>query len=1530
MKTEKTKADKMRRTRSLMALAAVLAALCALAGEFGDRVARAQSGAAGVRVAFVSDRDGNNEIYAMNADGSNQTRLTDNMSANGASLTTEVTVNGAVAPGEEVVVTATAGTTGPTTYPTLKAAFDAINAGTHQGAITVGIVSDTTEGTTPATLNGSGAGSASYTSVLVRPVSDGISVSGNPAGGFGVIQLNGASNVTIDGDNPDTPGTNRNLTVRNTATNTTTFTSVVRIALAPLGATTANNDTIKNLNVVGSATGRNVSGASSGAGSENTTYGILANAGGSTGLTTEPAAITSVTTTISGSATAANLLIQNNSVSTAGRAIAVQGSGSATTVFPGLMIKDNLIGNPTAGAVDQVYASDIVVSGTADGVISGNTCYLEGFIANVVSVANQAISAGVLSANTTVTIEKNKVARVHNNAPDTWPAIGINLGGGNNHVVQNNFVSDIRNSQVAGNGGGGATFGAYGIRAASGTGHKVYHNSVNLFGTIPGAISTDLTAAFIIVTTGQTGMDVRNNIFSNQLTGGNPTATNTRHAVIYLPSGATSAMNLTLNNNAYLQGPSVTGALSLLAKVGLTQGTGQFFAADFDAGATTPAPNLRSYTSTLSGAGTNDNASTAVVISPPFTSDTDLHIPDGTISPLESGGAAVGLTSDIDGQTRPGPPGSVKGGGTAPDMGADEFDGVNGPFPTPTPTQHQLSVGKTGAGGGTVTSSPAGIDCGPNCSAMFDGGTSVTLSATSDSNSTFNGWTGDGTDNGDGTRTVTMSQARSVTATFNANQTVTFTSTAPSTAASADTYTPAAQGGGSGQPVTFGASGACSYSGGTVTMTSIGTCTVTADQAGDTGYNAAPQATQVFSVGQGTPNFTFSLASLPAKTYEDAPFSVVSYASTNSTGAITFALGAGSVGCSVTSAGQVTITGAATGTSKCIIKASLAADTNYNSAGPVSQSFNISRATPSFSGLSGPTITYGGGPTSLGGTIAAGPLIPTGSVSITVNGVTQTAAISPATGAFSSGFSTQAFNANTSGYTITYSYAQTTDFNGATNNSNALTVNRATGTVSINNIPGTAVYGYGFTPTFTTNSNGATSASSLTPGTCMVGSGEVSFVGVGTCQLQASVAVGTNHTAATGAVQSFTINRRATTITYTGATSGQYSDCTPVSAILTDAGSNTPIVGASVTLTIGTQSTTAVTGSNGEASGSIQLDQPPGNVSAGASFAGSPIYLGSSTPAIPFTIQAENAQPLPGSAINTSSNFFWATGSSSSTATLTLSATIQDVSDSCRGDIRKARITFAIRNADGSTTPITGAMNLPVGLVNANDLSVGTATAIVHYNIGSANAASLDVAVLVGGSYFRNNPIDDTVVTVAKPLTSSFIVGGGSLANDMSSGFLAAAADINLQNQPAYPTVFSFNVKYNNSGTNPQGGADITVRSYNKPNGMIDKDGSGNPVLHVYKIKSSAIAALGVTPGNPAEASFSSKANIVDITDPLAPISVDGGATLQITMTDYSTTTPDTIGITVQNKAGGLWYSSLWVVNKTRERSLVSGTISVR
>lgn len=68
-------------------------------------------------------------------------------------------------------------------------------------------------------------------------------------------------------------------------------------------------------------------------------------------------------------------------------------------------------------------------------------------------------------------------------------------------------------------------------------------------------------------------------------------------------------------------------------------------------------------------------------------------------------------------------------------------------------------------GSGSVTSSPAGINCGSSCTESVPGGSSVTLSATPDSGASFIGWSGAcaGTST---TCTVAMSQYREVAATF--------------------------------------------------------------------------------------------------------------------------------------------------------------------------------------------------------------------------------------------------------------------------------------------------------------------------------------------------------------------------------------------------------------------------------------------------------------------------------------------------------------------------------------------------------------------------------------------------------------------------------------------------------------------------------------------------------------------------------------------------------------------------------------------
>jgi hypothetical protein len=97
-------------------------------------------------------------------------------------------------------------------------------------------------------------------------------------------------------------------------------------------------------------------------------------------------------------------------------------------------------------------------------------------------------------------------------------------------------------------------------------------------------------------------------------------------------------------------------------------------------------------------------------------------------------------------------------------MGEDKA--VTATFDLEPPSEFALTVSVAGSGSGSVTSSPAGINCGIDCSEAFAAGTEVTLTATPTSGSAFAGWSGDC--GGTGVCKVTMSQARSVTAMFTA------------------------------------------------------------------------------------------------------------------------------------------------------------------------------------------------------------------------------------------------------------------------------------------------------------------------------------------------------------------------------------------------------------------------------------------------------------------------------------------------------------------------------------------------------------------------------------------------------------------------------------------------------------------------------------------------------------------------------------------------------------------------------------------
>lgn len=77
-----------------------------------------------------------------------------------------------------------------------------------------------------------------------------------------------------------------------------------------------------------------------------------------------------------------------------------------------------------------------------------------------------------------------------------------------------------------------------------------------------------------------------------------------------------------------------------------------------------------------------------------------------------------------------------------------------------------LTVTKTGAGAGRVTSNPAGIDCGVDCAESYKLNTVVTLTAAPHAGSTFTGWSGCATNPTPQTCTVTLDSDKVVTASF--------------------------------------------------------------------------------------------------------------------------------------------------------------------------------------------------------------------------------------------------------------------------------------------------------------------------------------------------------------------------------------------------------------------------------------------------------------------------------------------------------------------------------------------------------------------------------------------------------------------------------------------------------------------------------------------------------------------------------------------------------------------------------------------
>ena len=510
---------------------------------------------------------------------------------------------------QNVNVTATAGTPAAS-YPTLNAAFNAINLGTHQGSIVCTVVANTTEPAPPTPLLSSGTGSSIYTDIMIT-CSGNVTVNSAaaPTASRGVIEIQGADNVTIDGDDPLTSGT-RNLTFASAAV-ATTGVAVVRFASTSTtnGATFC---TIRNCIVIGS---------------RNSTTSTVTNYGIYSGT-----AIAGNTSTTGQSDNNDNMTIENNEVRRCFWGI--YAAGTSANKADNLIIRDNIIGSSTPA--DAVVNRGIYIQNTqtaasaASAIVEGNDISIR---ADAGGTGNDIANIEVANGNAGAFIRKNKIHDGIQASTGGQGCYGIFVTGSTENSgveLSNNFIWDLNNDNWSTSISATSADIPIGIKVSvSATGLKILHNTISLDKANNDPASGGYSACLQIHTTGAAGSDIRNNIFSNTQIA---TAASV-HVCVLVPSGFPFG---TINNNLYY----APNAYHYTGWNGATRKT----LGDWQAQTT------------------QDGASIAV--QPPFVSNTDLHVSlaHPNASALNGTGASgTGIAADIDDEAR----------STPPDIGAD-------------------------------------------------------------------------------------------------------------------------------------------------------------------------------------------------------------------------------------------------------------------------------------------------------------------------------------------------------------------------------------------------------------------------------------------------------------------------------------------------------------------------------------------------------------------------------------------------------------------------------------------------------------------------------------------------------------------------------------------------------------------------------------------------------------------------------------------------------------------------------------------
>jgi hypothetical protein len=386
-------------------------------------------------------------------------------------------------------------------YATLTDAFDAVNVVGLGGNLTLNIISDLAD--TGVVINPWNETAPGGYNLLIQPTGAPRTINGNAT--TAVIKINGADRVTIDGR---IGGTGNNLTIVN-ANTAATLSAIVWVS-SPSAADSANDITVRNCNLQGSATSSQITGV--------TVSGAIG--------ATAPSAGT-------------NIVFRENVVTRVQNGIYMVGV-STTRFSTGNQVIGNTVGLPGAGNGFTVRAYQIVYQ---DGVLlEGNTAQY--------NVSTSGTMQGILLFECiNSTVSKNRIHTMQYTGTGTTKVYGIIQGATLNATVSapsnntyvNNLVYNLTSSATS------SLSNNSGIVANGGYGDKYWFNTVYMTGQQSGGTATGPSYAFSNGNPSSTAtsdvLEIRNNIFAI-----NGTATGAAKLYAHSTQRTTYA-GFTLDNN---------------------------------------------------------------------------------------------------------------------------------------------------------------------------------------------------------------------------------------------------------------------------------------------------------------------------------------------------------------------------------------------------------------------------------------------------------------------------------------------------------------------------------------------------------------------------------------------------------------------------------------------------------------------------------------------------------------------------------------------------------------------------------------------------------------------------------------------------------------------------------------------------------------------------------------------------------------------------------------------------------------------